>query len=143
MDSARGLCGDQKYLDEWPALYDHLTVLRNKGAGVGPWNIERFEIATINGTPQIDGMPLIFYHYQGMRIVRDRVFGHIAIIPGPAQVRFSRLHKRLLYAPYARALRAAQREVNRVAVNGEIPANRLSLWKLAKMMRWADILYAR
>src|SRR6185437_12967039 len=32
LDGTRGLCGDQGYLDEWPALYDRLTVFKHKGA---------------------------------------------------------------------------------------------------------------
>src|SRR5207248_4278570 len=34
----KGLCGDQAYLNEWPALYPNLRIMQNLGGGVAPWN---------------------------------------------------------------------------------------------------------
>ena len=35
-DPQRGLCGDQRYLEEWPDLYDRLAIIQQKGTGLGP-----------------------------------------------------------------------------------------------------------
>jgi hypothetical protein len=141
-DPARGLCHDQKYLDEWPALYRGLTVLQNKGVGIGPWNAETYEFSSTDGAPQVDGVPLIFYHFHAMSIAYDNVFGRIAIVPAPGYP-LSRSHMRLVYEPYARALRAAQREVSRTRAGGRLPLKRPSLWTLVKMMRWTHLVYSR
>jgi hypothetical protein len=141
-DAERGLWGDQKYLDEWPILYNHLTILQHPGVGLGPWNVEGYELVSLNETPHVSGAPLIFYHFHGLRIVHESFLGHIAIVPS-AGYRFSAHQKRLLYARYAAALRAAEREVARLPAGVELPRNRLSLSALAHMMLRADILFAR
>ena len=59
--SASDGCGDQKYLDEWPALYgDEVCIIQNPGAGLAPWNIAQYEITE---GPNVDGQPVVFYHY--------------------------------------------------------------------------------
>ena len=37
-----GRMGDQKYLDEWPALYKSCHVLQHPGAGIAPWNYAQY-----------------------------------------------------------------------------------------------------
>jgi Nucleotide-diphospho-sugar transferase len=142
MDAERGLCGDQKYLDEWPTLYDHLTILQHKGVGLGPWNVERYELTSADKAPHVDGVPLIFYHFHALRIVHDNIFGHITIVPC-IHYAFSVLQKHLLYAPYAAALRAAEKEVTRVPAGVALPRNHPPLSALAQMILRADILFAR
>jgi len=60
---------DQKYLDEWPALYDDLLILRHTGCAVGPWNWSGANIELRGNTAYVDGVPLIFYHFHGMKIL--------------------------------------------------------------------------
>lgn len=114
LDLARGLCGDQKYLDEWPALYDRLTILEHKGVGVGPWNIEQYTVAEVGGRPHVDGVPVIFYHYHAMRVLADDLFGELVIRPASGYD-FSPVELRTLYHPYAVALRDGFRAVRRAA----------------------------
>jgi hypothetical protein len=109
-DTPNGLCGDQKYLDEWPALYDRLVVMRHKGAGLGPWNIEQYEMTAAGSVPQVDGMPVIFYHYSVLRILHSNLFGHLAIIPALGY-HFTPIQLRLIYRAYATRLRAAYKEL--------------------------------
>jgi hypothetical protein len=142
LDPERGLCGDQKYLDEWPALYDRLHILQHKGAGLAPWNVDRYVIAEGSRLPQVDGLPLVFYHFHALRIVHDAVLGHIAIIPSYGY-RFSALQRRLIYQPYARALRAAYKDVRGIAAGSGLPANRPSFAQLRETMRRGDVLFCR
>ncbi len=56
----KGKFGDQKYLDEWPRLYDgDLCEIENVGAGLAPWNLPNYEITE---GPRVDGRPVVFYH---------------------------------------------------------------------------------
>ena len=68
--------GDQKYLDEWPKLYPSCKVIENIGAGLAPWNFEQFDIVSeLDGTVLVNGEPLIFYHFHGLKILKgNKIF---------------------------------------------------------------------
>jgi len=110
VDAERGLCGDQKYLDEWPRLYRRLTVFQHEGAGLAPWNVERYELADSERGPTVDGKPLIFYHFHAFRILCQDVVGRSLVIPSLGYD-FTPSQLRLIYRPYVRALRSADRSV--------------------------------
>ena len=64
-----GRFGDQKYLDEWPLLFEGVRVTANAGAGVGPWNQARQRIeVTAGGSPAVDGRPVVFFHHSGLTL---------------------------------------------------------------------------
>jgi hypothetical protein len=77
-----GKFGDQKYLDDWPKMFDCVHEIENLGAGVAPWNVEQynFKIDTKN---KICGMELntnkqfnlIFYHFHGLMFL-DKYQGY-------------------------------------------------------------------
>jgi hypothetical protein len=50
-------------LNDWPERFDCVRILRHPGAGVAPWNIQRFKFEMINGVPTVDGLPIVFYHF--------------------------------------------------------------------------------
>jgi len=133
-DPARGLCGDQTYLDEWPALYDRLVVLQHKGAGLGPWNLDRYTMSAAGTAPYVDGMPVIFYHFSALRILHANLFGHLVIIPALGY-RFAPIQRRLIYRPYAERLRAAAREVRAVAAGAALVDRRPTLPEIRAMRR--------
>ena len=55
--------GDQKYLDYWPDLYSpNLHIIKHLGAGVAPWNYEKYEFSTC-APLLINGVPVIFFHF--------------------------------------------------------------------------------
>lgn len=67
--SAEVGCGDQKYLDAWPAKYgDELAVIQNIGAGVAPWNLANY---TLTEGPKVDGKDVVFYHYHELKRVES------------------------------------------------------------------------
>ncbi len=71
-----GKFADQKYLDEWPRLYDELVVSQNNGVGVAPWNIANFK-ATIDGNIfSVSGCRVVFYHFHGFKILGKRLIYH-------------------------------------------------------------------
>jgi len=72
-----GKFADQKYLDEWPDLYDELVILQHKGAGLAPWNWSRYELEIDqNNDVEVDGYPLIFYHFHGLKIISPCFISH-------------------------------------------------------------------
>ena len=66
--------GDQMYLDEWPEKYgDFVNILENPGAGVAPWNLNRYvyvkedsEGIWIRYDSVETPIQLVFFHYHGM-----------------------------------------------------------------------------
>ena len=66
-----GRFADQKYLDFWPERYAGLKILSHPGANLAPWNVSRHDVQLANGRLTSDGMPLIFYHFQGVRNRHD------------------------------------------------------------------------
>ena len=62
-----GTCGDQKYLDEWPAHFGvWLHVYESPGVGVATWNVWGYDVRP--GTPPtVDGAPTAFYHFHEHR----------------------------------------------------------------------------
>lgn len=72
-----GKFGDQKYLDEWPAVYHNINILNHPGGGIAPWNIQKYRFAKnnklITGTVKNSGVSFnaIFYHFQYVKLLAD------------------------------------------------------------------------
>jgi hypothetical protein len=62
-----GKFADQKYLDHWPQQFPGVCVLQHKGANLALWNIINYAIQDTNQGLFVDEVPLIFYHFQGIR----------------------------------------------------------------------------
>ena len=69
-----GRFADQKYLDDWPTRFEGVVVVQNKGAGLAPWNHMNYTVRFQDDTITVDGDPLIFYHFQGVRMIGRRFF---------------------------------------------------------------------
>jgi hypothetical protein len=61
-----GRFADQKYLDEWPTLFNNVCIVIHKGANLAPWNIDNYNITVVDTNPHVDGDPVIFYHFHGL-----------------------------------------------------------------------------
>jgi hypothetical protein len=110
LDPEHGYCGDQGYLDEWPARYNRLRILDHIGGGIAPWNVGQYAVTRGTHGPMVNGVPVVFYHYHALRVVD--VKWPLGLIADPAEgYRFPRAVKSLLYRPYLRALRRQQRAI--------------------------------
>lgn len=114
-----GRFGDQAYLDDWPAQFNGVMVARHPGLGMAPWRVTDAALSRVGSKVQVSGQPLIFYHFSKVRRLHRfayqlhdwRFHRH----PMTTVVRYG------IYAPYVRALYAAEREI-RIA-GGHIPAS--------------------
>jgi hypothetical protein len=104
-----GRFADQKYLDDWPERFPGVAVLRHEGAGLGPWNWMNYRIGERDGRMTIDGKPLIFYHFQGLKLLTRRLFDTGI----PSYARMPLKHRRDLYMAYVRALLETERWARR------------------------------
>jgi hypothetical protein len=93
-----GKFGDQKYLDNWPEKFKGVYVLKNRGGGVAPWNVQQYDLKNapefiIKEKKTGKSFPLIFYHYHYLRFLLSRDMDL-----GPYVLSHSVIEK--LYIPY-------------------------------------------
>lgn len=95
---------DQKYLNDLSCYEDtkvHFPWLL--GINVGPWNIEGYQIAkNKNSMVMIESVPLIFYHFQSLKLNKNRESSFYA-----GSYELKKDVKDLIYHPYVEALKAA------------------------------------
>jgi GT2 family glycosyltransferase len=102
-----GRLGDQKYLDTWTRDFPGVHVLRHKGGGIAPWNIEQYDVTRADdGRVSVDQDPLVFYHFHGMRL-----FDGGAVQRTHSTYPLRKSDAQLIYEPYEDALRRARAEV--------------------------------
>ncbi len=58
---------DQKYLDEFESRFDNVYVQNIEGAGLAPWNINKYNLIDRAGQLYIQNHPVIYYHFHGFR----------------------------------------------------------------------------
>lgn len=66
--------GDQKYLEQFPKLFEGVHLLKHIGANVAPWNIHQYQVSRRDGAVYVNDVPLIFYHFLGLKIHRPLPF---------------------------------------------------------------------
>ncbi len=69
-----GKLGDQKYLDDWTERFKGVHVLQHKGAGVAPWNAQRYSVRKANDKVFVDEQELIFYHFHLLNLLSPKKF---------------------------------------------------------------------
>jgi hypothetical protein len=112
MDPEAGKCGDQNYLDEWPALYPGLVISPNPGVGLAPWNVTKHSIGNHQNGPTVDGRPVVFYHYHSLSMLRPRIgFKPVVMAFGNYFFDWDVVHA--IYAPYVRQLWRASRRLDK------------------------------
>ncbi|MFI5335312.1 MAG: hypothetical protein ACHQ5A_00905 [Opitutales bacterium] len=96
---------DQKYLDAWSTRYPGTVSLRHPGVNSAPWNIQDGLITPDRTGPQLNGQPLIFYHFHALTHLGRRLYDpglhkyDAVMTPG------LREH---VYLPYLRELHAGE-----------------------------------
>lgn len=99
---------DQKYLDRFGELFEGVVVLSQPGANLAPWNVARHRLALSGRRVLVDGEPLIFFHYQGLReLGRHLYFAAHHQYDAP----LSGFMRRHIYRPYLARLSTIRDEV--------------------------------
>ncbi len=103
-----GKFADQKYLDDFPSLFPNVVVIQHRGANVAPWNVGNVKLHLKAGKLHIDGNPLLFFHFHGIRRIAP---GVIDPNLAPYGIRVSALMESQIFRPYFQSLRVAKRQV--------------------------------
>ncbi len=72
-DTAFGTFVDQKWIDLVPSYFASFHVLRHPGCNVAYWNLHERSVERVDGRYQVDGHPLIFFHFSGVAANRPDV----------------------------------------------------------------------
>jgi hypothetical protein len=98
---------DQRYMDKMPALFN-AAIVSHIGANLAPWNIGNYTLTHIGGKVFVDGQPVIFFHFQGVK----RLLGPF-VETGLALYRqqLTSVARHALFAPYLEIWREAERKV--------------------------------
>lgn len=65
-----GRYADQGYLNWFPD-FEGVTVLKQAGFNLAPWNTGSHEISYDFGKAKADGQPLVFFHFHGIREIKN------------------------------------------------------------------------
>jgi hypothetical protein len=96
----------QTCIDAWPERFPGVKVIKHLGAGVAPWNVRGYRLGSSGGTPTVDDLPVVFYHYHQYGRLRS---GEHDLGSYPMTVDVIDA----FYRPYVAALRKAENEVKR------------------------------
>ncbi len=99
---------DQKYLDRFQHLFEGVVVLDHPGANLAPWNLARHTLGMAAGRLTVDGEPLIFFHFRGVKEVNRHLYlaRHY-----PFRAPFNFFVRKHLYRPYIDELRKIAIEI--------------------------------
>lgn len=105
---------DQKYLDKFEELFAKVHVIQHKGADLAPWNIVNYKITEKNKQVQVDGQPLIFFHFHGFKKVTGSFYDS-----GFARyhAEFLKIVRDKIYLPYIKALGEGGNSIHLTANN--------------------------
>jgi hypothetical protein len=123
--------GDQKYLDEWPRMFDGVVALAHPGVNLAPWNWAAFDFTLSEEAVQVDGHPLVVFHFAQFRRISTRWFDSGQLEYGIMPLRL----RSRLYGAYWRRLEVAEREIRTISPDFSLPVRgwraSLGAWHLA------------
>jgi len=96
---------DQKYLDQFEQLFADVHVIAHPGANLAPWNVARHVIGLESNNPNVDGQPLVFFHFQGLRRLAGPIYDSNL---GGYGAHLTPVLRERVFRPYLHALREAE-----------------------------------
>jgi hypothetical protein len=100
--------GDQKYLDEWPRLFQGVLEIEHLGANLAPWNFGNYMLTVKDDHVWVNEYPLIFFHFQGLEIITPQLFN---LNFTDYKVKPSTILLQKLYQPYIKILLALTKDI--------------------------------
>lgn len=138
----KGRYADQKYLDEWPDLFEGVVVSRQSGAGLAVWNVHGCEIREEQGNVLVDEQPLIFFHYHGFKYLGG---GFCKTGLGICNAHVSDESKRILFGGYVVALQESLDYLRALSAvkkrHSDLRGSRLRYFLSA--IKYGDLYYAK
>lgn len=104
-----GRYGDQGYINEFSRLFDGVVSIAHKGANLAPWNIGNYRIDLIDGQVVVDGEPLVFFHFHGLKRMGRWLFDSGF---NGYQVSMNNATKEKIYRPYVRLLHRYEQSID-------------------------------
>lgn len=106
---------DQKYLDEWPALFDgKVKVLSGPTVNLAVWNVNQFALSEKNGQLLSDGQPVVFFHFHGIRMLSRHWVGNSFHW---YRTRPGKVLRHRIYAPYLSRLLEIEKQTGHTRVD--------------------------
>ncbi len=111
-----GKFGDQKYLEEWPYIYENIHILEHQGGGIAPWNLQRYNFfkdgSSVKGKVKITGseFDVVFFHFQYVKFILN---GHYDI----GWYLIAPYIKKLFYLPYLMKIEEIESMLQRSGMN--------------------------
>lgn len=66
--------GDQRYVEDWPEIFQDVHIVKSIGANVAFWSIKQYKVSKRGSNIFLNDEKLLFYHYSGVSIISDREF---------------------------------------------------------------------
>ena len=98
--------GDQKYLDRVQGLFSNVESIDSPGANLAPWNIRDARLESRGAAVMVNGEPIWFFHFHGLRRMAGAVYDTGLLDYGVALREEVRSH---VFRPYLAELGKAQR----------------------------------
>lgn len=95
-----GKFGDQRYVDHFPERYKSVCIVKNLGAGIGPWNMNRYEYSDHSLKFKGREDDFVFFHMHGIK----SEFNGNQLILRCVDSFVNDETQRLFYEPYAKLL---------------------------------------
>lgn len=109
VDEQNDRFADQRYLDSFSKKFAGVHSLHHAGANLAPWNIKGHKVSSDKGSGiSVDGHPLIFFHFHGMKRMGKRLFLTSHGIYG---ARLSPQVRDEIYRPYLKELLAIEHKI--------------------------------
>lgn len=137
-----GRFADQKYLDQWPALFPGVHAIEHRGANVAPWNVDAHPIARRGDALFAGDSPLLFYHFAAFKRLTPWLFEPAL---GSYGARMTTALREDVYLPYIAELRAIESWLKTAAPDfnaGWGTARRPGWLSMAKRLLRGELLLA-
>ncbi len=112
-----GRYADQGYLDQFSKLFPTTVVLKDPGINVAPWNLGRHTISAHDDAISVDGCPLVFYHFHGLRKRENWIYPNLAMY----KTQLEPVVRDKIYLPYIADLIAIEHGALEINLGHPIP----------------------
>lgn len=123
-----GKYGDQRYVDQFPLRYKKLCIIKNLGAGIGPWNLDRYSYSDNSLFFKGKENKFVFFHMHGIKTE----FNDDQLILKCVDCIVNDQTQQLFFEPYAKLL---------IKVYNQYLGKQITCYKIVRMSKSA-ILYS-